>query len=311
MKKFALIGAAGYIAPRHLQAIRDTGNSLLAALDPHDSVGILDSFFPDARFFSEFERFDRHIAKLARGGEWLDYVSIASPNYLHDAHIRFALRNGADAICEKPLVINPWNLDGLEEIERECGRRVFTILQLRLHPAVKALRDRVVDAIAADPSRRFDVTLDYVTSRGAWYLASWKGDERRSGGIVTNIGVHFFDMLAWIFGEAAEVEVERLDDENAAGVLRFANATVRWLLSIDASRLPEAARAAGQRTFRSIRVDGEEVEFSEGFGDLHTASYADILAGGGFGIADARASIALTHAIRTAVPAGRGSGRVP
>ncbi len=300
MKNFALIGAAGYIAPRHLQAIRDTGNRLVAALDPHDSVGVLDSFFPDARFFTEFERFDRHIAKLARSGERLDYVSIASPNYLHDAHVRFALRSGADAICEKPLTINPWNLDGLEEVERESGRRIFTILQLRLHPAVQALRDRVATAIADDPDRRFAVELDYITSRGAWYLASWKGDERRSGGIVTNIGIHLFDMLTWIFGEAGDVEVERLDDETAAGSVSFANATVRWRLSVDPGQLPQAARAAGQRTHRSIRVDGGEFEFSEGFTDLHTASYADILGGGGFGIADARPSIALTHAIRTA-----------
>ena len=300
MKNFALIGAAGYIAPRHLQAIRDTGNRLVAALDPHDSVGVLDSYFPEARFFTEFERFDRHIAKLARTGERLDYVSIASPNYLHDAHVRFALRSGADAICEKPLTINPWNLDGLEEVERESGRRIFTILQLRLHPAVQALRDRVATAIADDRNRRFEVELDYITSRGAWYLASWKGDERRSGGIVTNIGIHLFDMLTWIFGDAGDVEVERLDDETAAGSVAFANATVRWRLSVDPGQLPETALAAGQRTHRSIRVDGGEFEFSEGFTDLHTASYADILAGGGFGIADARPSIALTHKIRAA-----------
>ena len=306
MKNFALIGAAGYIAPRHLQAIRDTGNRLVAALDPHDSVGILDSFFPDARFFTEFERFDRHIAKLARGGERLDFVSIASPNYLHDAHVRFALRSGADAICEKPLVINPWNLEGLEEIERESGRRVYTILQLRLHPAVRALRDRVDEAVASDPRRKFAVSLDYITTRGAWYSASWKGDDRRSGGIVTNIGIHFFDMLCWIFGEAGEVSVGRLDESYAEGVLTFANAEVRWRMSLDPAELPEQARAAGQRTYRSIRVDGEEVEFSEGFTDLHTASYADILGGGGFGIADARASIELTHAIRSAA-----AGRAP
>ena len=304
MKNFALIGAAGYIAPRHLHAIRDTGNRLVAALDPHDSVGILDSFFPDARFFTEFERFDRHIAKLARGGERLDFVSIASPNYLHDAHVRFALRSGADAICEKPLVINPWNLEGLEEIERESGRRVYTILQLRLHPAVRGLRDRVAAAVAADPGRQFAVSLDYITCRGAWYSASWKGDDRRSGGIVTNIGIHFFDMLCWIFGPVGEIEVGRLDDAFAEGVLTFANAQVRWRMALDPAELPEPARAAGQRTYRSIRVDGEEVEFSEGFTDLHTASYADILGGGGFGIADARASIELTHAIRSAAAAG-------
>ena len=300
MKRFALIGAAGFIAPRHLKAIRDTGNELVAALDPHDSVGILDSYFPDARFFTEFERFDRHLDKLGRKGEVLDYVSIASPNYLHDAHARFALRSGADAVCEKPLVINPWNLDGLAAIEEETGRRIFTILQLRLHPSVIALKDRVGKAIAADDGRRFEVDLNYVTSRGAWYHSSWKGEEGKSGGIVTNIGIHFFDMLLWIFGEALETGVEHLSDDRAAGSIRFANASVRWFLSVDANDLPGAARERGQRTYRSIRIDGDEVEFSEGFTDLHTASYEQILGGGGFGIADARPSISLVHAIRSA-----------
>lgn len=299
MKKFALIGAAGFVAPRHLKAIKDTGGELVAAVDPHDNVGILDSYFPDARFFTEFERFDRHIDKLRRGGEALDYVSITSPNYLHDAHVRFALRSGAAAICEKPLVINPWNLDGLQALEEESGQGVYTILQLRLHPSVAALRDRVRQAIAADGNRHFDVELDYVTSRGAWYFSSWKGDDRKSGGIVTNIGIHFFDMLLWIFGEARESKVSQLSDSSAAGTFRFDNATVRWFLSVDAGRLPDQARAAGQRTYRSIRIDGEEVEFSEGFTDLHTASYADIMSGGGFGIDDARPSISLVHAIRT------------
>ena len=300
MKRFALIGAAGFIAPRHLKAIRDTGNELVAALDPHDSVGILDSYFPDARFFTEFERFDRHLDKLGRKGEVLDYVSIASPNYLHDAHVRFALRSGADAVCEKPLVINPWNLDGLAAIEEETGRRIFTILQLRLHPSVIALKDRVGQAIAADDGRRFEVDLNYVTSRGAWYHSSWKGEEGKSGGIVTNIGIHFFDMLLWIFGEALETGVEHLSDDRAAGSIRFANASVRWFLSVDANDLPGAARERGQRTYRSIRIDGDEVEFSEGFTDLHTASYEQILGGNGFGIADARPSISLVHAIRSA-----------
>ena len=298
-KKFALIGAAGFVAPRHLRAIKETGGELLAACDPHDNVGILDSYFPDTRFFTEFERFDRHIDKLRRKGEQLDFVSITSPNYLHDAHVRFAMRSGADAICEKPLVVNPWNLDGLAALEAETGKRVFTILQLRLHPSVIALRDRVRQAIEADGNRQFDVDLTYVTSRGAWYFSSWKGEDSKSGGIVTNIGIHFFDMLLWIFGEVRESEISDLSAASAAGTFRFDNATVRWFLSVDAERLPDHARAAGQRTYRSIRIDGEEVEFSEGFTDLHTASYADILSGGGFGIADARPSISLVHAIRT------------
>lgn len=305
MKKFALIGVGGYIAPRHLRAIKDGRNELVAALDPHDNVGILDSYFPDARFFTEFERFDRHIDKQRRRGEPIDYVSIASPNYLHDAHIRFALRSGAHAICEKPLVINPWNLDGLAAMEDETGQRVFTILQLRLHPSVVALRDRVARAIAADPNRQFEVDLDYVTSRGAWYFSSWKGEEHKSGGIVTNIGIHFFDMLLWIFGDVVDSQVSHLSDDSASGVVRFANATVRWFLSVNASHLPQAAKDRGARTHRSIRVDGDEVEFSEGFTDLHTASYADILEGNGFGIGDARPSISLVHAIRTAEPSGR------
>lgn len=305
MKKFALIGVGGYIAPRHLQAIKQGGNDLVAALDPHDNVGILDSFFPDARFFTEFERFDRHIDKERRRGEPIDYVSIASPNYLHDAHIRFALRSGAHAICEKPLVINPWNLDGLEGMERETGRRVFTILQLRLHPSVVALRERVKQALAADPDRRFEVELDYVTSRGAWYFSSWKGEEHKSGGIVTNIGIHFFDMVLWIFGDVVESEVSHLSDRSASGRFRFANASVRWFLSVSAGDLPEAAAARGERTHRSIRLDGDEIEFSKGFTDLHTASYAHILEGRGFGIADARPSIELVHAIRTAKATGR------
>ena len=309
MKNFALIGAAGYVAPRHLKAIRDTGNKLVAAVDPHDNVGILDSYFPDARFFTEFERFDRHIDKLRRSGEALDYVSITSPNYLHDAHIRFALRSGAQAICEKPLVINPWNLDGLSALEQETGRGVYTILQLRLHPSVIALRERVRRAIESDPGCQFEVDLDYVTSRGAWYFSSWKGDARKSGGVITNIGIHFFDMLLWIFGDVRESSVAHLGDESAAGTLRFDNARVRWFLSVSAEHLPERAKARGQRTYRSIRIDGEEVEFSDGFTDLHTASYDDILKGGGFGIAEARPSISLVHRIRTAEPDGKIAGR--
>ena len=298
MKNFALIGSAGYIAPRHLQAIKDTGNRLVAALDPHDSVGILDSYFPDAQFFTEFERFDRHVELLRRAGEPIDYVSIASPNYLHDAHCRFALRVGAQAICEKPAVINPWNLDGLAIIEQETGSRIFTILQLRLHPSVVALRERVREAIAANPARRFDVRLTYVTSRGAWYFASWKGDSRKSGGIVVNIGIHFFDMLLWIFGPAEEQQVDFLNERSASGTLRFSNADVRWFLSVSAEDLPPEVAGTGKRTFRSIALDGEEAEFSDGFRDLHTESYRQILAGTGFTLEDARPSIELVHRIR-------------
>ena len=307
MKNFAITGVGGYIAPRHLKAIQDTGNRLVAAADPHDAVGVLDRFAFDVRFFNEIERFDRHLEKLRRGPaeHRVDYVSICAPNHLHDAHIRLALRTGADVICEKPLVINPWNLDGLEAMEKETRRRVFTILQLRLHPSVVALRDRVKQAVAADPGRQFEVDLDYVTSRGAWYFSSWKGEAQKSGGIVTNIGIHFFDMLLWIFGDVVESDVSQLSDDSAAGRFRFPNASVRWFLSVNSSHLPEAASARGARTYRSIRLDGEEIEFSDGFTDLHTASYAHILNGEGFGIADARPSISLVHAIRTAGQAGR------
>ena len=299
MKNFALIGSAGYIAPRHLGAIKETGNCLVAALDPHDSVGLLDSYFPDARFFTEFERFDRHLELLRRNGDGVDYVSIASPNYLHDAHCRFALRVGAQAICEKPLVINPWNLDGLQAIEAETGGRILTILQLRLHPSIIALRRRVREAIARDPGQRFDVNLTYVTGRGAWYFASWKADELKSGGVVTNIGIHFFDVLLWVFGAAEEQKVEFLNRRAAAGTLRLANADVRWFLSVGVEDLPAAAAAKGQRTYRSITVDGVEVEFSEGFTDLHTLSYEQILAGRGFGLEEVRPSLELVHRIRT------------
>lgn len=400
MKRFALIGAAGYIAPRHMKAIAETGNELVAAYDPNDSVGVIDSYFPKADFFTEFERFDRHIEKLRRGGNPVDYVSICSPNYLHDAHIRFALRSGAHAICEKPIVLNPWNVDALAEIEAETGLRVYTILQLRLHPAIQALKQRYADYMG-DP---LDVDLTYITSRGSWYHHSWKGDTSKSGGIATNIGVHFFDMLAWVFGgEGVEegrikkeeegwdkekekeeevgrmkgedikkfkvainrwedeggsiaprpgymlreedlrepgssdpgsgdtiggsstggdstgggaisggtsrpqtlgngrgwdVTVERLERDVASGILHLPKARVRWMLSINADHLPDEQKAKGQRTYRSIRVEGQEVEFSEGFTDLHTASYNDILAGRGFGLNDARTSIEIVHAIR-------------
>lgn len=295
--RFGLIGAAGFVAPRHMRAIKETGNELVCAVDPKDSVGVMDSFFPQAHFFVEFERFDRHADKLKRRGQGLEYVSICSPNYLHDAHIRFALRIGAHAICEKPLVLNPWNLDALEEIEKESDRRIHTVLQLRLHPAIQALREQVA---AAPADKVFDVDLAYITSRGRWYHTSWKGASEKSGGIATNIGVHFFDMLSWIFGPVRENRVHLMTPDAGAGFLQLERARVRWFLSIDENHLPQGAREAGKRTFRSITIGNEELEFSEGFTDLHTASYADILAGRGFSIADARQSIEIVHAIREA-----------
>ena len=304
MKKFGLIGAAGYIAPRHLRAIKDTGNTLLAALDPNDSVGILDSFFPEARFFTEFERFDRYTDLLRRRGDPLDYVSITSPNYLHDSHIRFALRIGADAICEKPLVVNPWNAESLKSLEEESGRRVYTILQLRLHPSVIALRERVARAIADDPDAQFGVDLTYITSRGSWYFASWKGEEKKSGGIAANIGIHFYDMLIWVFGDVLDSRVHVLSEGYGSGELRFRNARVRWFLSVTAEHLPASACDVSVRTFRSITFNGEEMEFSEGFADLHTESYRHILVGQGFGLDDALPSIRLVHDIRTGEKTG-------
>lgn len=296
-KRFALVGAAGYIAPRHMTAIRDTGNDLVAALDPNDSVGIIDSYFPQAHFFTEFERFDRHIDKLRRGGSAVDYVSIASPNYLHDSHMRFALRSGADAICEKPLVLNPWNIDGLKEIEADTGRKINTILQLRLHPAIIGLREKVRNA-AGD--QKFDVDLTYITSRGSWYLQSWKGDEKKSGGIATNIGVHFYDMLHFVFGDIQENVVHLSGATKAAGYLEYERARVRWFLSVDVNDVPESERAKGKRTFRSIVANGEDVEFSDGFTDLHTRSYEEILAGRGFGLDENRVAIETVAHIRNA-----------
>lgn len=302
MSNFALIGAAGYIAPRHMQAIKATGNDLVAAYDPNDSVGIIDSYFPEADFFTEFERFDRHIDKRKRAdsGQAVRYVSICSPNYLHDAHMRFALRSGADAICEKPLVLNPWNIDGLLEIERDTGRRVNTILQLRLHPSIIALRDKVQ---AGPKDRKHEVDLTYITSRGKWYLRSWKGDVNKSGGIATNIGVHFFDMLHYIFGALQDNVVHLSTATKAAGYLEYEHARVRWFLSVDVEDVPKAARDAGQRTYRSITVDGEEIEFSGGFTDLHNRSYEEILAGRGFGLEENRTAITTVAAIRGATPA--------
>jgi UDP-N-acetyl-2-amino-2-deoxyglucuronate dehydrogenase len=296
---FALIGAGGYIAPRHMKAIRDTGNTLVAALDPSDSVGILDSFSHDIAFFTEFERFDRFAEKVKRQDKYkkIDYVSICSPNYLHDAHIRFALRVGADAICEKPLVLNPWNVDALAEIEKESGRRVYNILQLRVHPSIVALREKVARSA---PGKRYSVDLSYVTSRGRWYFSSWKGDVEKSGGVATNIGIHFFDMLMWIFGAPAEKQVFLNNPKKMAGFLQLAKADVRWFLSVDREDLPAAARVSNRMTYRSINVDGEEFEFSDGFTDLHTLVYQEILAGRGFGLEAARPSIDLVHDLRKA-----------
>lgn len=296
---FAILGVAGYVAPRHLKAIRETGHQLLAAFDPNDSVGILDSYFPDADFFSEYERFDRHMEKLKRSSKAVDYVSICSPNYLHDAHIRFGLRLGAHVICEKPLVLNPWNVSALKDSEQESGKKVNTILQLRLHPAIQELRARVQGS-----KRKYDIDLTYITSRGNWYYASWKGDRQKSGGIATNIGIHFFDMLTWVFGKVEQQVVHLHTHDRAAGYLELERARVRWFLSINADTLPEAAQAAEKKTFRAVTMDGESIEFSDGFTDLHTLSYRQILAGAGFGLDDALASIQLAHDIRNANPAG-------
>ena len=303
MYNFALIGAAGYVAPRHMNAIKDTGNKLVAALDPNDSIGIIDSYFPEAKFFVEFERFDRHIDKLRRSnsGSAIDYVSICSPNYLHDSHTRFALRSGADAICEKPLVLNPWNIDGLLAIEKDTGRKVNTILQLRVHPAIIALRDKVA---AENLSHKHEVDLTYITSRGRWYLQSWKGDIKKSGGIATNIGVHFFDMLHFVFGDLQENVVHYTSETKAAGYLEYEKARVRWFLSVDFADVPEAARVQNQRTYRSIIVDDKEIEFSGGFTDLHTRSYEEVLAGRGFTLEENLVAIQTVSNIRNMQPKG-------
>lgn len=300
-KRFAIIGAGGYIAPRHMKAIHDTGNIIAAALDPSDSVGILDSYSYDISFFTEFERFDRHLEKLRRLGpqQRIDYVSICSPNYLHDAHIRFALRIGADAICEKPLVLNPWNVDALLEIERESGRKVYTVLQLRTHPAIIALKERVATEKRGE---KYDIDLTYITSRGRWYFNSWKGDVQKSGGVSTNIGIHFFDMLIWVFGQVLHQEVHYADNRKMAGALELEKATVRWFLSLDRDDVPEPARSEGKNTYRSLVMNGEEFEFSEGFTDLHTIVYRDILENRGYGMVDARPSIVLAHELRKATP---------
>lgn len=299
MKTFALIGAAGFIAPRHLKAIKETGNNLVAALDKHDNVGVLDSYFPDADFFTEFERFDRHLDKLKRKGQKIEYISICSPNYLHDSHIRFALRYGAHAICEKPLVLNPWNLEALREIEDETNGKVFTILQLRLHPSIIALREKISRGPA---DKVYDVDLRYITARGNWYQSSWKGDNPKAGGIATNIGIHFFDMLIWIFGAVNDLKVHELKPDHASGYLELARARVNWFLSINFDHLPEEAIRNNKRTYRSLTLEGKEIEFSEGFTDLHTKSYIEILNGNAFGLTDAKPSIELVYKIRNLTP---------
>ncbi len=302
MKNFALIGAAGYIAVRHMQAIKETQNDLIAALDKFDSVGVIDNYFPDADFFTEFERFDRHIDKLRHNENTsIDYVSICTPNYLHDSHIRFALKQQADAICEKPMVLNPWNVDALSEVEKETGQKVNSILQLRLHPNIIKLKEEVAKA---PKDKVFDIDLTYLTSRGRWYSISWKGDMQKAGGVATNIGVHFFDMLTWIFGDVKENIVHVSESEKAAGFLKLEKANVRWLLSVDYKSIPEEIKAKGQRIYRSITVDGKEIEFSGGFTDLHTLSYQEILKGNGFGLDDVRPTIQTVYEIRNAKPIG-------
>ena len=308
-RNFGLIGAAGFVAPRHMDAIKKTGNQILAAVDPNDSVGVIDSYFPDARFFVEFERFDRYIDKLYRqnGSQQIGYISICSPNYLHDAHVRFALRSGADAICEKPLVLNPWNIDGLQQMEKETERKVNTILQLRLHPAVLALREEVKQ----QNKEKHDVDVTYITSRGRWYQMSWKGDERKSGGIATKIGVHFFDMLHFVFGSPQENQVHFHAASRAAGYLEFQKARVRWFLSLESEDLPKEIAEQGSRTYRSITVDGSEFECSGGFADLHQRSYEEILSGNGFGLDDSRVAIEIVSDIRNAGPRGLGDDSHP
>lgn len=296
-----MVGVAGYIAVRHLHAIKETGNNLLASLDKFDSVGRIDSYFPNSDFFVEFERFDRHFDKLKRTGTRIDYVSICSPNYLHDSHIRFALRHQADAICEKPLVLNPWNVEALQQIERETGRNIYTVLQLRLHPKIIELREKIK---SGPKNKIWDIDLTYITSRGNWYYISWKGDIQKSGGIATNIGIHFFDMLSWIFGDTKKSTVHLSERDKAAGFLQLENARVRWFLSIDYNDIPDLVKRSGKRTYRSIKVDGEDFEFSEGFTELHTDTYRKILEGKGFGLNDARQSVETAYLIRNSQPEG-------
>jgi len=298
---FSLIGVGGYIAVRHLKAIKDTGNNLVASLDPSDSVGIIDNYFPNSDFFVEFERFDRHTDKLRRMGTQVDYVSICSPNYLHDSHIRFSLRTGSNAICEKPLVLNPWNIDALEEIEQESGKQIFNILQLRLHPAIINLKKRIEQE---QNRKKYDIDLTYITSRGHWYQISWKGNLQKSGGIATNIGVHFFDMLIWLFGGVKRNIVHLLEQDKAAGFLELEKARIRWFLSLDYYDIPDEIKKQNIRTFRSIIMNNEKFEFSDGFTDLHTRSYEEILSNKGFGLKEAKPSIETVFNIRNAKPVG-------
>jgi UDP-N-acetyl-2-amino-2-deoxyglucuronate dehydrogenase len=299
MKKFVQIGGAGYIAPRHMKAIKDTGNSLVAVLDKCDSIGIIDSYFPEASFFTEFERFDRFVDKWHRENDKkIEYVSITTPNYLHDSHIRWALRSGCDAICEKPLVLNPHNLEQLKIIEKETGKKVYNILQLRLHDSIIKLKEKVTKELQENPNKVYDIDLTYLTSRGKWYFISWKGDESKSGGIATNIGVHFFDMLTYIFGDVEENIVHLKTEFANAGYLKLKNARVRWFLSVKYDYIPDEIKATGQRTYRSITVNGEEIEFSGGFTELHTRSYEEILKGNGFGLDEAYGSIEIVSEIR-------------
>ena len=297
MKNFALIGAAGYIAPRHMKAIKETGNNLVAAFDPYDGIGIMDSHFPEAEFFTELERFEDFLERFRRKNS-IDYIGIMSPNYLHKSHIRVALTNGADAICEKPLVLNPEDIDELKIIEKETGKKVYNILQLRLHPSIIALKEKVKQELEQNPDKVYDIDLTYLTSRGKWYFESWKGKEEKSGGIASNIGVHFYDMLVWIFGEVQENVVHIKTSYANAGYFKLKNANVRWFLSVKYDYIPEEVKAQGLRTYRSITVDGEEIEFSGGFTDLHTRSYEDILSGGGFGLDEAYGSIKTVSTIR-------------
>lgn len=297
MKRFALIGAAGYVAPRHMKAIRETGNTLLAAYDPNDSVGVLDSWFPKAHFFTELERFDRFLEKQKHQQTPCEYLTVCSPNYLHDAHIRFGLRHGMNVICEKPLVLSPWNAASLLQTEQETGKKVNTILQLRHHPVIQALKQE------ADRSDQVaEVELTYITPRGPWYYTSWKGDIHKSGGIATNIGVHFFDMLLWVFGDVQQNIVHLHTHDRAAGFLHLKKAQVRWFLSINSETLP--ASATPNSAYRAIKINGQTLEFSEGFADLHTLSYKAVLDNQGFGISEVLPAIQLTHQIREATPQG-------
>lgn len=301
MNNFVLIGASGYIAPRHMKAIKDTGNKLVAALDPCDSVGVIDSFFPDADFFTEFERFDRHIDKLRRIHKKIDFVTVCSPNYLHDAHIRFGLRNEANVICEKPIVLNPWNVEALKLAEKEFDKKIYSILQLRLHPNVITLKNEVENS----PSdKTFDVDLTYLTSRGNWYYTSWKGQHDKSGGIATNIGIHFFDLLTWIFGDVQENIVHIHSHDRASGYLQLKKARIRWFLGINPNLLPKNIREKGERSYRSLFINNEEFDLNGGFTELHTQSYKEIIRGNGFRISETEKSISLVHEIRNQKPVG-------